>query len=1434
MTPIVPSSDKFSQDSFPDSASLDNFSQASASLGNFSQASFDIRDYQDGLEPGKGGTNFFTCPSCGGRRLSINPKSGAFKCWSGDCASADIREAIRPLADFLAEVKGERPARQAKKPKAQKKEYPPVPIPIGAKLLRLPAPGQSPQPEQLKDAPRRVPCNAAQITYEYSATQKVVRYEWPDATNPKGRDKTYSQFHIGPDGKKDWTKGDAPWPAYRIDEVVGLLKNIPDGEPIIILTLEGEPNVELGRLHGIAALTLQGSNWSDREIQKMLEALRATGKNVSIGVLRDNDDTGIKKGKGVWLVACQMRFPCIVIDPRLIHPDIPEKGDIREILEAIGPDEFLSRVNAEVASQASEPRDTTESTSVSFALDDKGKERRDSQQLGKSSELFFPAVPIPIWEPIAEKAGLPMPEFPAVGVDGVVGVEGEVSGLWEWVKTTNCPIVITKGKKEAEALISRGFAAIGLPGIYTGYRVTEKGDWVRKADGTEYQKAVARELRSELQEFDTPGREIVILFDFREGDYSESQEFKAACTTAKLFKSAIAKIAQLPIKKPKGFGKKSEFKSAIAKIAQLPDPDKGADDFAVADGDIDTVILAAPSIEEIQKQILKGLSKKNREKAWALTYPIAWECNQRYLDIPYPNSGLICIKSPKGTAKTVSLGKLVAKAQAENRKVLVVTHRIVLGRAICKVVEIPWIEEMNSDADRKIEGNFLGHGLCIDSLHPTSQALFDPKAYEGALVIFDEVEQVFWHALNSETCRKNRQAILASLKALLQTVLNSGGQVLVQDADLSNISIDFVREFSQIDVKPWVAVNNWQPSEPWDIRFYDTYHVKGEKQDDPSGLLRDAVEHINNGGKIWLSLDSQKTKSKYGSKNLEKYLRKHCPGKKILRIDSETVSNPDHPAYECSESITTELAAFYDIVIATPTLASGVSVVLRGHFTAVFGIFQGAISDNEVRQSLARVREPIPRFVWCRQIPVATIGNGSPYYREVAESKTRDVRYNLHLLKEFDFDIDTASDPVALRYWAKFAARVNTSAWDFRESVREGLLAEGHIIQSCSDDDAGTGNEIKELRVINQVEEAIAVASAPDIDKDEREKLENQRSKTDIESYSEEKYDIKEIYKVGEVTPELRQLHQDRWHSKIQLHYFLTHNPEYLWMRDHKHIDSHIRGGGKICQQDIRLLTAKIDIHKVLNTLQFTDSGKEWTNESPEILEFANKALQCKTDIKDILGIKVSEIKATENPIGIVNAFLAQFGLTLKGGKQWRKGEERKRSYSFGGFAKGNVYPSDLDYALPLSQQKMCEPEGLRSSVFEAWQQRDELALFEFQQQQQGVAAVEVDVTLQAKSAHSQDSSDLTSKSEVVTALSINKEEICSVTTTSTIETPIEPPPEPTGKKGWVNRWGKWVRASFIGLTDGCQLRILIEEVTGWNEVRAFPDQLRWDGGASC
>ena len=47
-----------------------------------------------------------------------------------------------------------------------------------------------------------------------------------------------------------------------------------------------------------------------------------------------------------------------------------------------------------------------------IAFDKKGQPRRYNQPEGKPLEIFFPRVTVAIWQSIAAKAGLPMPEFP--------------------------------------------------------------------------------------------------------------------------------------------------------------------------------------------------------------------------------------------------------------------------------------------------------------------------------------------------------------------------------------------------------------------------------------------------------------------------------------------------------------------------------------------------------------------------------------------------------------------------------------------------------------------------------------------------------------------------------------------------------------------------------------------------------------------------------------------------------------------------------------------------------------------------------------------------------------------------------------------------------------------------------------------------------------
>ena len=142
------------------------------------------------------------------------------------------------------------------------------------------------------------------------------------------------------------------------------------------------------------------------------------------------------------------------------------------------------------------------------------------------------------------------------------------------------------------------------------------------------------------------------------------------------------------------------------------------------------------------------------------------------LNIP-ETAKLIGLKSPKGTGKTHLIEQIVEQATREGKWVLLLTHRIQLGEALCQRVGLPYLTEIKT-----VEyGTVLGYGLCIDSLHPNSGARFNADNWEDGIIIIDEAEQVIWHLLNSATCAQERVAILTQFKTLIQNNLSGDGKV---------------------------------------------------------------------------------------------------------------------------------------------------------------------------------------------------------------------------------------------------------------------------------------------------------------------------------------------------------------------------------------------------------------------------------------------------------------------------------------------------------------------------------------------------------------------------------------------------------------------------------------------------------------------------------
>jgi putative DNA primase/helicase len=312
-------------------------------------ASFDIRNFQDQLEPAKAKDKFI-CPVCGGNDLSIVPETGKYRCFN-NCECKDIREAIKPWAEVVAERAGANytPSlnRLAAKPKRILPKRAPIPDGELALVMLTQAATDIPQTQApTSKLPKGVPGNATQTVYPYSQTQWVIRYEWADYMKEKGKDKSFRQWHRLRDGTPEMRKGDEPWGAYRIDEALACAKSVT-GIPAL-LQHEGEGCVEVGRAHGLAGITFQGSGWDKKTITPQYQLIKDSGIGLII-FLHDADDTGLKKLQTCQDCAAEVGIAFIGINPHDICPDLPYKSsDIKEILGQMETPEFIRKLEEQI------------------------------------------------------------------------------------------------------------------------------------------------------------------------------------------------------------------------------------------------------------------------------------------------------------------------------------------------------------------------------------------------------------------------------------------------------------------------------------------------------------------------------------------------------------------------------------------------------------------------------------------------------------------------------------------------------------------------------------------------------------------------------------------------------------------------------------------------------------------------------------------------------------------------------------------------------------------------------------------------------------------------------------------------------------------------------------------------------------------------------
>jgi Domain of unknown function (DUF3854)/Origin of replication binding protein len=921
------------------------------------------------------------------------------------------------------------------------------------------------------------------------------------------------------------------------------------------------------------------------------------------------------------------------------------------------------------------------------------------------TRVFCLKVPLSIWRSVAQHYNLSLPE------NIVISEAGEAMGFWQWVRDCNIPVIICEGVKKAAALLSEGYAAIGIPGITSAYRVVKD----------RFGKVISRQLISDLaafadfrSNFQSLGKKVFqkrtfyICFDF------ETESKKIAAVS-----NAISQIGLL-----------LQQKGANVHVIQLPGVEKGVDDFLVAKGAIAFEKLYSQSLD---LEVYLGQIKPHH----LLSIPPTIKVNQRYLrDINFPNQGLVAVKSAKGTGKTTALQKVVQEAKIKNKPVLLITHRIQLGKFLCEKIGIRWgvnnseweIEEKTKQLTSS-NGYFTPDslGLCIDSLWK-----LNPEEWQGAIIILDEVEQSLWHLLNSNTCKQKRVKILKVFQQLIATVIQTSGLVIAQDADLSDVSLEYLQALTGVKINPWLLVNEWKPEKGWDITFYDSPN--------PTPLIQQLELDLRAGRKCYVTTDSRS--GRYSCETIEKYIKERLQKllklyPKTLLISSRTTNTPGHKAVSFVENINDKVFE-YDAIFVTPSLGTGVSIDVR-HFDKVYGIFQGVIPDSEARQALARIREDVPRVIWCAKRGIGLIGSGSKNYRLLSEWYQENQKENLALLSplhKIDVDLPLVYDPIHLRTWAKLSARINSSVSLFRQSMKEGLIADGHQIWVRSNDshhniirdlryaffatdkyDIETrkrliveivkaqrdwdrnkekakevNKNIKEIKRQNQLSAAMAVANAKDIDYVEYEVLTSKHSLRDCERHQLNKYMLRQKYGI-EVTPTLKLNDDKGYYSQLLIHYYLTHESEYFRLRDKQEWNQQLYWGeGKVFLPDLNTYTLKIEALRALGMLRFLEIGREFTEVDEEIVILKNATLQCSQHIQRSLEINLVRGQEEISGIKILGRLLNLLGLKLK------KIDDNENN--------NNNHSNNNSYC--IDPKNLCDT---REKIFVVWQGRDELML---------------------------------------------------------------------------------------------------------------------------
>lgn len=178
--------------------------------------------------------------------------------------------------------------------------------------------------------------------YDYGEERSVYRYESVDGSNLPGK-KSHKICLPFSDGK--FEKGDEIWEAYRLYETLKALEECPGSNAIIAGEGEKVADCFWDDLE-LAAITWQGSAWTEDSIKPAIELLKA--RNAALVYLPDNDPPGLKKAEKLARICANVGLPYIQINQQDINPECKDRDDIVDAFMSMGKEGTLARIEAQI------------------------------------------------------------------------------------------------------------------------------------------------------------------------------------------------------------------------------------------------------------------------------------------------------------------------------------------------------------------------------------------------------------------------------------------------------------------------------------------------------------------------------------------------------------------------------------------------------------------------------------------------------------------------------------------------------------------------------------------------------------------------------------------------------------------------------------------------------------------------------------------------------------------------------------------------------------------------------------------------------------------------------------------------------------------------------------------------------------------------------